>query len=123
MEKQFHLVPDQASTIAPEIDALFWFIVAVCGFFTMLIAVLLMFFAVRYRRVSEDYFLKPLVGSRVLELVWSGIPLVLVLVMFFWGLNLYFKINRPPDDALEVYVTGKQWMWQLQHAGGQREIN
>ena len=81
MEKQFYLLPERASTIAPRIDALFWFIFAVCAFFAVLIAVLLIFFAIRYRRVSEDYFPTPLVGSKALELVWTGIPLVLVLVM------------------------------------------
>jgi cytochrome c oxidase subunit II len=123
MEKQFQLMPEQASTMAPRIDALFWFIVAVCAFFTVLIAILLITFAVRYRRVSEDFFPTPLVGSRILEFTWSGIPLCLVMVMFFWGLFLYFDYARTPDNSLDVYVTGKQWMWHLQHPGGQREIN
>src|SRR5687768_11778519 len=123
MDGQFQLLPDQASTMAPRIDALFWFIVAVCAFFTMAIAVALIFFAVRYRRVREDYFPTPLVGSKVLEVTWSVVPFGLVMVMFFWGLFLYFDFYRPPENSLEVYVTGKQWMWHLQHPGGQREIN
>jgi cytochrome c oxidase subunit 2 len=123
MEKQFELLPEQASTLAPQIDALFAFNVSVSVFFTLLIAVVLLYFAVRYRRVREDYFPTPLVGSKVLELTWSFAPLLIVLFMFFWGLVLFIDSERPPDDCLEVYVTGKQWMWHLQHPGGQREIN
>lgn len=123
MDRPFTLLPDQASTMAPRIDALFWFITAVTVFFTVAIAIVLMFFAVRYRRVREDFFPTPLVGSRVLELTWSGGPLVIVSIMFVWGLFLYFDYQRPPENCLEVYVTGKQWMWHLQHPGGQREIN
>src|SRR5262249_41120530 len=96
---------------------------AVSAFFTLLIAVVLLYFAVRYRRVTEDYFPTPLVGSKVLELTWSFVPLLIVLFMFFWGLAIFMDTERPPDDSLEVYVTGKQWMWHLQHPGGQREIN
>lgn len=123
MNSDFLLMPEQASTMAPRIDALFWFITAVCVFFTLLIAVLLMYFAIKYRRRTEDYFPKPVVGSKVLELFWTGVPLIIVMVIFFWGATLYFDIMRTPDNALEIYVTGKQWMWHLQHPGGQREIN
>jgi cytochrome c oxidase subunit 2 len=101
----------------------FWFITAVCVFFTLLIAVLLMFFAIRYRRKSDDYFPTPLIGSKKLEIFWTVVPLALALVMFFWGASVYLDLNRPPANALEVYVTGRQWMWHLQHPGGQSEIN
>ncbi|MFO0841477.1 MAG: cytochrome c oxidase subunit II [Gemmataceae bacterium] len=123
MDTNFHLLPEQASTMAPRVDALFWFVTAVCVVFTLLIATLVVTFAVRYRRRTEDYFPKPVVGSKVLEVAWSAGPLVIVLIIFFWGATLYFDIMRTPDNALEVYVTGRQWMWHLQHPGGQREIN
>lgn len=120
---QFRLLPEQASTMAPRVDALFWFISALCIFFTLLIAVLLLTFALKYRRRSEDYFPRPVIGSTPLELFWTFVPLALALAIFFWGAGIYFDVVRPPEDALEVYVTGKQWMWHLQHPGGQREIN
>jgi cytochrome c oxidase subunit 2 len=123
MNTDFQLLPEQASTMAPRVDALFWFITAVCGFFIVIIAILLMFFAVRYRRKTEDFFPKPVVGSKVLEITWSTVPLVLLLGMFAWGVSIYLDIFRPPENCLEVYVIGKQWMWQLQHEGGQRETN
>ena len=123
MNDNFRLLPEQASTMAPRVDALFWFITGVCVFFTLLIAILLMYFAVRYRRRTEDYFPKPMLGSKMLETTWSIIPLGLTMVIFFWGANVYFELIRPPDDAMEVYVIGKQWMWEIQHPSGPREIN
>jgi cytochrome c oxidase subunit 2 len=58
-----------------------------------------------------------------LEIAWSVIPLLITFTFFFWGASVFFAINRPPNDAIEVSVVGKQWMWKFQHADGQREIN
>jgi cytochrome c oxidase subunit 2 len=121
--EDFRLFPEQASTMASRFDALFGFITAVVVFFTVVIAVLVMYFAVRYRRRSEDQFPKPVVGSSTLEWAWTIGPLLIGLVMFGWGASLYFEMVRPPEDALDVYVTGRQWMWHLHHLEGQREIN
>ena len=124
MEGQgFELFPTQASTVAPQVDNLFLFILGVALFFAALVAVLLVYFAVRYRRRSESYFPTPIVGSTLLESLWTVIPLGIALVMFFWSVSVYFQIVRPPDNATEVYVVGKQWMWHVQHGSGQREIN
>jgi cytochrome c oxidase subunit 2 len=123
MNTEFRLLPDQASTMASRVDGLLAFITAVSVFFTLLIAILLLIFAIKYHRKSEDYHPRPVIGSKLLEAFWTFIPLVIVMVIFFWGASIYFDIMRPPDNALEVYVTGKQWMWHLQHPGGQREIN
>src|SRR5262249_18585020 len=43
--------------------------------------------------------------------------------MFFWGAQVYVSLARPPDNALQVFVVGKQWMWKIQHLEGRREIN
>jgi cytochrome c oxidase subunit 2 len=123
VDVKFQLFPDRASTMAPRVDAVFWFVTAVAAFFIVLIAVLLFYFAIRYRRRREDYYPKPIVGSTVLETAWTVGPLLLALVMFAWGASIYFDITRTPENALEVYVTGRQWMWHLQHVDGQREIN
>jgi cytochrome c oxidase subunit 2 len=48
---------------------------------------------------------------------------MITMVIFVWGAGLYFAMSRPPDDALDIYVVGKQWMWKFQHLDGQREIN
>src|SRR5689334_23376837 len=122
-DSEFRLFPDQASTVAPRVDGVFFYVLGVSVFFTVLIAALVIGFAVKYRRRSPDEFPAPTVGSMKLEVAWIVIPLILALVMFVWGASTYFAIARPPDDALEIYVVGRQWMWKVQHPGGQSEID
>jgi len=121
--KGLPLLPERASSIAGEVDALFFTLVAITLLFSVGIAIALLYFAVRYRRRSEDDRPGEIHGSLALELVWSIIPLAIVVVIFAWGARLFFHINRPPDDAMTVSVVGKRWMWKLQHPTGQREIN
>jgi cytochrome c oxidase subunit 2 len=123
MRAQLPLFPEQASSVAGHVDALFFFILGVTGFFTILIAVLVIYFAIKYRRRSEAEVPRPTVGSTKLETAWSVIPLGIALFIFGWGASVYFELVRPADDAIEIYVVGKQWMWKLQHPDGQREIN
>ena len=117
------LFPPQASTIAAEVDALYFFLVAVTVFFSVLIAAGVVYFAIRFRRRSPHDRPAEIHGSLALELVWTFIPLGIVVVMFVWGARVFFHMNRPPDDAMSVSVVGKRWMWKLQHPTGQREIN
>ncbi|HXE75976.1 MAG TPA: cytochrome c oxidase subunit II [Candidatus Xenobia bacterium] len=117
------LFPEQASSVARHVDALYFYLTGVTIFFTVLIFSCVFYFAIRYRRRSEDELPKPIHGSLKLEIIWSVVPLVLVMVMFFWGATLYFHMRRAPADATQLFVVGKQWMWKIQHPDGQREIN
>src|SRR5215510_10450359 len=117
------LFPEQASTGAMRVDALFMFLMAVSIFFAALIFFLVLYFAIKYRRRSEAEQPQPIRSDLRLEVLWTVIPLGLTMVMFAWGANLYFTMARPPADALEITVVGKQWMWKFQHPEGPREIN
>ena len=119
----FPLRPDQASTIAEGYDHLFYFETFIAIFFAVMIFSTILFFAIKYRRRSKDDRPPEIEGSLALELAWSLIPAGLLGIMFFWASALYFENSRPPTQALEVFVIGKQWMWHLQHAEGPREIN
>ena len=125
-EKSFQLFPEAASSIAASVDALYAYMVIVSAFFSLLIALLVVYFAIKYRR-KDDVVPKPVdehsIGGMLLEIVWSVIPLGLSLIMFVWGASIFFSESRPPADSLEIYVTGKQWMWKIQHNEGAREIN
>jgi len=116
-------MPEPASTVAGRVDALFLFLLAVSVFFGVLIAALVVYFFVRYRRRSDDERPPHIHGSALLELTWSLIPLAIVMVVFFWSAKVFFSVHRVPPNAMEVYVVGKRWMWKLQHLTGQREIN
>jgi cytochrome c oxidase subunit 2 len=117
------LFPEQASTIAPRVDNLYFFITAVSAFFALVVTVLVILFAIKYRRRHPDEVGAPIHGSLTLELIWTAIPFVLAMVMFVWGASVYFALVRPPSEALDIYAVGKQWMWKFQHREGQREIN
>lgn len=116
------LFPQQASTIAGQVDALFFFILAVVFFFSTLIAVLIGVFAVKYRRSTHRKAV-PIEGNLPMELGWSIIPLGIAMIIFVWGAAVFFALNRPPAQAMQIYGIGKQWMWKFQHMDGQREIN
>ena len=117
------IFPEQASTFAPHVDALYWFLIGVTAFFSLLIGTLVVVFAIKYHRKSPDEVAQEVHESGLLEILWSVIPLALSLGIFVWGASLYFRIVRPPATAIDIYVTGKQWMWKLQHSDGHREMN
>lgn len=123
MFKNVPLFPDQASTLAGQVDGLYIFLICVSAFFALLIAFLVIYFAIKYRRRSESERPGPTHQSLVLELTWTIIPFLIAMSVFVWGSTVYFNINRPPKGAMDVYGVGKQWMWKFQHSTGQREIN
>ncbi len=119
----FPLFPDQASSLARQVDELYLFELGVAGFFTVLIFLLHRGLCVRYRRRSRADRSNPPTASKLMEVTWIVVPLVLGMVMFAWGARLFFKEYEPPGDALDIAVVGKQWMWHLQHPEGRSEIN
>ncbi len=119
----FPLFPEQASTMAPRVDQLYFFLLGVSVFFATLILILIIAFAVKYRRRSDNEQPQPISGNLGLEILWTLVPLSLTLVMFVWGARLFFITFYPPSDALEINVVAKQWMWKVQHAEGRSEID
>jgi cytochrome c oxidase subunit 2 len=116
-------LPESASTFSWKVDALYFYLSGVTLFFTLLISATLIFFVIRYRRRTPYEIPRPVAGSHKLETIWTIIPFAISMTMFAWGAQIYFEQYKPPENAIEVYVVGKQWMWKLQHATGQREIN
>ena len=119
----FPLFPQQASTLAGRVDELFYFLVGVSVFFAALICILIVVFAIKYRRRDENERPPAILGNLRLEILWTTIPLALTMIMFVWGAKVYFVTFYPPDDALEITVVAKQWMWKVQHPEGQSEID
>ena len=121
------IFPQSASNFAPQVDGLYAYMVTVSAFFSIMIAIAIVAFAFKYQRKSDSEIPVPLnehgAGSMMLEITWSVIPLLLSLVMFGWGALIFFDESKPPADAMDVWVVGKQWMWKIQHLEGVREIN
>jgi cytochrome c oxidase subunit 2 len=123
MQSTLPLMPESASTLSGDVDALYFYLSGVTAFFTLLIGGAIIFFVIRYRRRNIYEIPRPIEGSTKLETFWSVIPLLIALSFFFWGASVFYRQYRPPANAIEVYVVGKQWMWKFQHPTGQREIN
>jgi cytochrome c oxidase subunit 2 len=118
----FSLFPPEASKIAPQMDALFFFMVLVSLIGLTLVILLVVSFSLLYNKTRHPVATQ-IEGSTLLEATWTIIPLGLFLIMFVWGALLYFRIYTPPANAMNIYVVGKQWMWKVEHPGGQHEIN
>ena len=120
----FPIAPEQASTFAAEHDAIFYTLTILTVVFTALVGTLVLFFAIKYREGSKVDRSRPIYEHMPLEITWTVIPLLLGLVMFFFGARLFVKMRTPPQEAMDVFIVGKQWMWHAQHApSGVRENN
>jgi cytochrome c oxidase subunit II len=122
MWQNFPLFPPRASALAWQVDGLYFLLIAVSAFFTLLIFALIFVFAVKYRREKHPHAVQ-IEGSLPLELTWTLIPLGICMIFFAWGSLIYFQEARPPQGSMEIYAVGKQWMWKFEHETGQREIN
>ena len=120
---RFHLFPPEASAGAGEVDWLYFGLTAMMIFFCLVVFLPIIYFSVRYRRGASVDRSQPSSGSNLLESGWTLFPLVISLGFFTWGAVVYYHLERPPRDSLEVQVVAKQWMWKLQHAEGKKEIN
>src|ERR1043166_7443942 len=117
------LFPTAASTEADNVDALFIFLLCLCGLVALVVCVLIVYFAVRYRRRSDDQLARWAGTVSWMEWSWTIAPVIIFTGIFLWGVKLYFAAVRPPPDAIEINVVAKQWMWKFQHPEGQREID
>jgi cytochrome c oxidase subunit 2 len=116
------LLPPEASKIAPQMDALYFFILLVSLIGLTIVVLLITSFSILYSKKRHPVAVQ-VEGSTLLEATWTIIPLGLFLVMFVWGALIYFRVFTPPANAMNIYVVGKQWMWKAEHPGGQHEIN
>ncbi|HWF48397.1 MAG TPA: cytochrome c oxidase subunit II [Bryobacteraceae bacterium] len=123
MITNFHLFPESASSVAGEVNLFFICMVTLCTVVAVGIAVVLIYSAIRYHRKSENELGSQARYNIPVEATWTIIPFILFVGMFGWGAKMYFDIERPPDNAINIYVVGKQWMWKVQHPEGQREID
>lgn len=115
--------PEQASTFASSVDGLYLYLVLWTVLIVGLVVLLVTFFTVRFQRRSPNEVPQPVAGSVILEGGSAFVLFIVFITFFVWGASVYFAQYRVPQDALEVSVVGKQWMWKLQHPTGEREIN
>ncbi len=123
MPSSLPFFPVEASNFAGNVDSLFSFILLTCLFFAVIVTLLIIFAAIKFRRRSEGEVGNTVEGNTALEIGWTLIPLVLAIAMFAWGAVIYVHFRTAPQNTLDIYVVGKQWMWKLQQPNGRKEIN
>jgi cytochrome c oxidase subunit 2 len=121
-DADFQLFPEAASTVAPRVDALFWFLTILTLVLSLLIAGLIVYFAIKYRRTSSADR-TPYHSDMRLELLWIIGPVPILLFIFFWSADLFFELRRAPPDSMQIDCVARQWMWKFQHPSGRREID
>jgi cytochrome c oxidase subunit 2 len=115
--------PEQASSIAGQVDFVFNVLNAIAIFFSLLIVAAIVYFAMKYRRgTTADRTNAPDEGLAI-ELTWTIVPALICLVLFVLSSVVYLRAVRTPAGAMEMYVVGKQWMWKIQHPEGRWEMN
>lgn len=117
------LFPDSASSFSWQVDALYFYLILISVAFTVPIVAAIFYFMIKYRAKEKFATPEEMHGSIVLETTWSIIPFIISMTIFLGGAIVYYEQYRLPDDGMDVYVVGKQWMWKVQHSTGQREIN
>jgi cytochrome c oxidase subunit 2 len=117
------IFPAQASTFAADVDKLYFLILGVTSFFAIAVVIFVAIFAIKYQDHTGTQVGAPIHGSIPLELAWSFIPFVISIGIFAYATVVYFEIVRPPAETLQIYSTGKRWMWRFQHINGRAEIN
>ncbi|MCI0699999.1 MAG: cytochrome c oxidase subunit II, partial [Planctomycetia bacterium] len=116
------IIPEQASTLAEQFEYLFWYISIVTGVVGTAVYAAMLYFCVRYRRGATTGSTPRILGSTRLELTWTVVPLMVFLTFYAWGAAVFNYAAHPPEDSMEVFVIGKQWMWKAQYPNGQRVI-
>jgi cytochrome c oxidase subunit 2 len=119
----FPIFPPQGSAFAHQVDHLYFALIVFSAAMILLVVLPIIYFLFKYRRGKKTNRRELRLPETVIEITWITIPLLLMVGLYAWGADLYFHEQRPPSDALEINVIGKQWMWKTQHPEGNREIN
>jgi len=115
-------MPPGSSTLAPDVDALFNFILYASIAFFAIVVIGMVWFVYRYRRRGKEELTPDISHNTKLELVWSIIPTILVIIVFLWGFKIFLRMSVVPKDALEIKVTGQQWFWSFDYDNGATSV-
>jgi len=108
-----------ASNFVEGVDLSFYIILGISVFFLVGITFTMIFFVIRYRK-KKNPKATDIKGNNKLEIIWTVIPTILVLVMFYYGWTGYAPMRSVPDDAMVVKAHGQMWSWSFEYDDGRR---
>ena len=117
------IMPPANSTMASEVDALFYFIFYTAIVFFLIVIFFTTYFIIKYRRKGDSELTTGLAHNTKLEILWTVIPTILVIIVFIWGFKTYLQMNVAPKDALEIKATGQKWFWTFDYQNGANSLN
>jgi cytochrome c oxidase subunit 2 len=118
-------LPPTASSLAPHVDELMWWMIGLFGLIAILLTGLILFFMIRYRRgkqINRDFHMNKKLELKI-EFGWTFVVFLCFLAFFYSGAVLYVDAFSMPAQAIHINVVGKQWMWKFEHQNGAREID
>jgi len=115
--------PDTAAVNGVVVNNLYIAELALSGFIVVTVLAMMLTFCIRYRSGGTASRANRVEKTWHFEIAWTIATLGLFLVLFVWGAQIYVWLYQPPHADEELYVVGKQWMWKVEHPGGQREID
>lgn len=119
----FPLLPRAASETAVQVDRLGWGLLCMSALVLITVFTPMAIFCLKYRRGKLANRTPAHLPTMKIEITWTSVTFLLMMGLFAWGANVYWSIETPPPDAMDINVIGKQWMWKIQHQEGNREIN
>lgn len=115
-------LPEQVSTLAPEIDRLFYFVHWVSVIIFIGVVSTMVYFVFKYRRRSPEERPETVRESKWVEISWIVVPTLLVLIVFNWGFQSFLRIGTAPPDSYQINVIGKKWLWEFEYPNGARTV-
>jgi cytochrome c oxidase subunit 2 len=109
----------QASSAAGRVDSVFLFILVLCVAVLLFITAALIYFVIRYSRKRHPRGVD-IEGHAWIEIVWTAIPTLLFLVMFYYGWTNFSYMREVPRDAMVIQATGRQWAWSFMYPNGRQ---
>ncbi len=116
-------MPERASTFAQTTDRIFGFVLWLDVLFFLLVMGATTYFAVKYKRRGADDRTSPIRGNHRLEILWAGIPAILLVVIFAWNFDAYMRQKIAPANAIEIGVVGQKWSWGITYPNGGTDSN
>ena len=108
-----------ASNFTEGVDLAFKVIFGISLFFLVGITTVMLYFVFRYSRKRHPHAVQ-IKDNNILEITWITIPLILVLLMFYYGYVAFSPERNVPKDAIPITVIGKMWVWNFEYEGGKQ---
>ena len=108
----------QLVTTTQAVDPVFIFLFLACLVLLLIITGAMIWFVIRYHRSRAPEPTSQQEGSVWLEIIWTALPTLLVLAMFYYGWSGYLSLRNVPPGALQVTAVARMWSWNFQYANG-----